>query len=728
MDRFIDADSQVTAPWAELASEWLLSDRTCDLVDSGAISIGHSVFGELHHVVALVLRDLSAGFHEIIAKDISKHCQRFLGGPPDFVLFPGYSTISYFLENLSEIPSDQWIVLTPAFRSYGRFQLRLEMSGEQNRRIRSRAPLRMLFLDDSRSSGATEREALDAFVRTRVPVRKYVPVRESHPDKWLSYCILRRGIRWTPREPITKGRLHGKSSPLQAPQPRSRPIIKAESSYFCEIGPEASTTATCPFVDASRLVNAAIAWVSNCRPQIGDALMQVQDQVKPRQLTHRGPTERLLKPAGAKSFLHLCSLDLPRAARRIHNAADLDRNQLQAGLLFASLNYTDITSYLSHSRLFELFSAAALLTVDDSRYDATILLTSIAVLPTSIIAELTYSVLSALVQAGSPDTASALLALTFLSFDTLAHNRGHAPVTGDRLVNDALQSAVQSSGDASADEVEIIRRLRSEQVVAVNSTLHSLDSPDRRKNDVAGLVLRDMLAIGSGPGIENVVIVARKLASLLYPGDHGFFLASQLENLDSGGDHMAIRTMLQAVSLSRAFAAHLHVDVDDLLDDAERDIAELRSDSSTQRNARLRQIGMELRSSLWQIVFNPFCCSGKTWAAQLDRARDNAKLNLPTTDPKSVAAADPRESPGTARNAGSASTTSRAARPGIGCDGRAKQAAGRRSAPAGPISRRSLGMTLRAKPGTSATTTRPGRSTPTASRPSDGCIFPAANG
>jgi hypothetical protein len=279
----VDADSQFVQKSAALPDEWFVDERVAALVDAGYLLFGHRTFGQFHHVFAVRLRGMKTGrILREIADDAAGACKRCLGGMPSLILFPGDSTAGFILEDLVNVVSgfpgpESHVLLSPAFRGYGTGGLRMELSAANRRVLASPEPLRILFFDDSISTGNTQRRALDAFLSQR---SKNKPPQTK--DSWLTYAVVRRRARLRPGDSVITAR---------DAMAMRRELEKAFicDAQFCSIGPEASTAVSCPFVPAAQRMRAVAEWAKTCRGGIRQIVLLALRWVSERELEDAGP-------------------------------------------------------------------------------------------------------------------------------------------------------------------------------------------------------------------------------------------------------------------------------------------------------------------------------------------------------------------------------------------------------------------------------------------------------
>ena len=151
------------------------------------IAFGHWEAGPRHNACVVLLRDLDPDTNREIAAHLHGEWRlRGLPGQPELIVFPAESTVFHLAKALqtafdatTRIPT---VVAAPAFRNGLDMEMRLESSADVQI-VLGKENLRVLFVDDSATSGRTELLCMNALLSERVKLLKARNRRERGPDQ-----------------------------------------------------------------------------------------------------------------------------------------------------------------------------------------------------------------------------------------------------------------------------------------------------------------------------------------------------------------------------------------------------------------------------------------------------------------------------------------------------------------------------------------------------------------
>jgi len=291
----IDASSQFTVD-IDLnnpsLADYSLSTEAQQLIESGAISFGHWEVGNQHDSFVVLLRTLDYGNSDILG-DISAKWNAFSpSAEPDLIVFPADSTAIHLAPRYAAFMNgrltrkgkrnflERLVVASPAFHSFGDYELRLELSDIQIGIIRA-SKVHVLCIDDSRTSGKTRRKIVAAIERERSS--------GSVPANTLFYVVLDRSR--------VGDRAHEKWS-----------------AAYTSIGPMSVERNNCAFCAAHSRTEQAIRWSLGARPGIRSLLKTMRRKLDIWPIERPNPSLEIIPRGAAIELLRLESAELPRVS------------------------------------------------------------------------------------------------------------------------------------------------------------------------------------------------------------------------------------------------------------------------------------------------------------------------------------------------------------------------------------------------------------------------------
>jgi hypothetical protein len=554
--KLVDADSQFTRPARLPDGLWQIKYPASDLLDKRCVFFCHSVFGGHHNMFPIWLRKLlSDNLDEVIRAVREFAFKEWKNTAPDVLLYPSESTAAYLVKPLAKEFGKQKpvpIMLGPAFRRWNTVVLRPELTNEAAP-VFKRDRLKVLFFDDSISSGSTETNAIDALLDTFSRARAV---------DWLTYAIIARKPH-LPQKPIRY-------------RANTMKVLHRIRSYsfaaYAEMGPESLNSSVCPLCAARSRLEAAVGWSIGARVEIRSILQRADSIVAPVSLQRVNESLSLIPPDAEKALLYLSSLDLPDASIVINRLELIEDRQVFGALLFAAFNFSDLSAYAHPESLVALASRAATLVSRDDQKEAEMLLVAIAALPVSIASRLIETVTSGFVLRNCLNLNGAFFALL---------------ITGQAR---AL-AQLEGENDASA-------RLVTERAVEFRDGLFALlekiegGAGTEQKSAVA-VAINDLHTLGEPPQAEGDLWQIRILAALLHEGKHRSFLLNDLENVDGQTAQYVRLNLLHTLGLIRAFLSNVAPGTERTADDAVKRV------NNAVTPADLNTVGLAILDELW---------------------------------------------------------------------------------------------------------------------------------
>lgn len=554
--KLIDADSQVTISYSDkilsFLNSWMSKNHDDELVkekrlealiENEVLRFSHGIYGNLHHIFFVLLKKYKQNIFKDITDDIKSLVNRE-SKIPDFILYPGESTISYIVENSGDdllcdlkklFAREKLIVLGPSKRSYGNFELQMEISGKQRDVLMEKRGIRVLFIDDSLNSGRTVAKAREAFCEFR---KKYFS--EKAQDEWMVYVVLRRGKRIAPVR-------NGEDLKISFPYDVSEgDFIKS----YCDIGPQTMTVETCPFVSAQRHLVKVCRLLTNFRSKVTEIVERLYDLIDGVNIESIKMNKRLLGRESLILLLNLYELDIPFAYLRISNTQELNVKQLDASLMYIALNYSDIMTYLSHEKLFEIAQKYVDHFFDDDQKRYIVLLTVLLILPCSVSFEIVQRILEKLSVNKNPNTIIAMLAIVFSKFDSIIQENVREFSQIHKLENSSMG---YSKNFLHSQRIYLIE--------CINKILLKLKKNENEDiKDFAWLISASFRIISAAPQTEDIVVAAKKYISLIYENyNHPSFLHKRVAELSKENGYNVIRTLKNAIQLTKNFYEQLYI-------------------------------------------------------------------------------------------------------------------------------------------------------------------------
>jgi hypothetical protein len=400
----VDSDTQTISEVKRLSFDaWRSrSQRLTGMLAKGDLVVAHGVFGERHHTLYTRLSRASDDLRFDLVTDIAQNCDKFFDGAPDVVLYPSDSTIVYLLRERRRIGGEQYIPLASQRAGQGAPKLMLEADGEFSGMGRDTS-LKVLFLDDSRSSGDTERAALDAYLAQRSRMLR-LGGKTGVTDRWLSYVVLNRQGVGDPNKGTTARPIRSGSASLTfAPR------------HYVQSGVLAMDTRSCPFEDAENALRHALEWLRYARPALRERLKSTHRWVGGSSIEESEECPAL-SPEVAEWFAFLSDHERP-SGLLVATEGTSDANRLAAACLFLAVHGGEAAAYLSDKEFSTPFLHAADIVASDDAELATVLCIAIWLLPPSVTSEFVTDLAVRLWRRDLGETAGCILAAFFGRFD-----------------------------------------------------------------------------------------------------------------------------------------------------------------------------------------------------------------------------------------------------------------------------------------------------------------------
>lgn len=516
--RIVDANSQFTGQVT--SSVVPLAQRTRALLESGSLVLSHRIFGRNHHTFPILVRVLlERDVANDVIKDLRRRVRAELGELPFVVLYPGESTISYLLrQNEDLFPPDRRIALVPSFSGYGKRRLRLDLNPGSNR---LRTERRVLFVDDSLSSGQTERQAREAWTIAT----------GSAPESWLTYVIVRRG---TYSEPQGTRRAARPAEPVMGPG-------KYRVHEYCAIGPRAFSAGDCPFCVGLERVKSASRRTQPLHNRAADLLKEVVDLCKATPVEGRGAAS-LLPPDEAARFLMLATNPLWVSAYHLAH----DQRAPSAGTaLFVAFFAGDLSAYLSTQAIAGILADYSRTLPPDDTMASRRFIAALAVLPFDYSDAVVEPIVRNLLIGSNTTTAMATIALAMAQTDTLL-------------------SQFETAGMSSPERDQRARKL----LARLEPCLRGAGAENPAIQPAVRVMELEVRAMSAPSGTAGIVQLARTLSALFYEGSHATLLLPQLDTLHPASLLEVRQQLINALDHLQSFAAVSDVFTPNVLADA----------------------------------------------------------------------------------------------------------------------------------------------------------------
>jgi hypothetical protein len=505
--RIVDANSQFTGSVSGRLTP--LERRVHGLLSSDSLLFAHRVFGRNHHIFPILVRTLLE--RNVIAdvlQDLRSCIRDYFASKPFVILYPSESTVSYLLRHDEELlPPDKSLALVPSFSGYGQRRLTLDRSSRSVNR--SLASANVLFIDDSLSSGHTERLAREAWDR-----EPHTPTK-----KWLTYVVVKRGAY--------VGADAG-DAPHTAASPATAHRASYQSKHYCAVGPKSFAPGDCPFcvgLDRLKAAHRLAEPLDNTAASVLRALVQ---SFRATPVEGHGATS-LLSPADAADFLTLATNPMWESAFAISR----DSSSVSAGrALYLAFFAGDLSAYLSPGTIAAVLARFANDVEADDRTATQQLLAALSVLPAGYVHAATTSAMDRLLRNSHTTAALAACALALAQSDSLL---SQFAVAGMSLPERAARG----------------RRL----LASIDDTLHAAARDVPQIQAAARVMQLEVQAMASPAGTSGIVQLARTLSALFYDGAHVTLLVPQLDSLNETTLDRVRHQLLNAFVHLERFAA-----------------------------------------------------------------------------------------------------------------------------------------------------------------------------
>ncbi len=550
----IDADSQFTKGLDYVNQPWVPDRPIAELFDHGHFRATHALFGAYHNLFPLATHNLKAPEIDSVVADIRSWFQ----GSADIIAFPNDSTIHGIVNRIKEAIGGKRTLtlgLSPAFRRQRDFELRAE---GQAKRVSSANPLKVLFLDDSFTSGYTEERAMAA-------IRDFLirAERSRAIVRWHTYVLVDRSGRKGAERPLFRPRLKVE---------RELAEIAGRRAYST-LGPRSSTAGECPLCAALERSSRAAAWALGARAEVQARLRDCQQVFAAEQLGVAATRLPRLPDDIGLALLFLFSRPFPAACFHITEDTLDDPSRAAAALFFLAYTWPDSCAFVSKKRFARIFQLTVGHIKTESDIASRIGLYVAALLPASIQREVFLASFRQLLEQKAYGTIGALIALLMSSIDELKHRQ---------------------SEDTSEDVLRALRgvfRYTQDQFGQILDEITE-GQPDLRP--ACAVVRCDLIAMREEPKQNSPLWSVRMLASILHEGKHPSFLLHELNAVAQPRLQQLKDGLSQCTSLMRPFLEEV---APALAKSLERDVARLEQTTTIEG---VREVGNHLVKAYWR--------------------------------------------------------------------------------------------------------------------------------
>lgn len=522
----VDADSQFIARASVSQQHGELPERTANLVARRKIAFGHWEAGSRHNACVVLLRDLDPDTNREIADYVNAEWRvRGLPGQPDLIVFPAESTVFHLAKALQtafdakvKIPT---VMAAPAFHIGLDVEMRLEPSDEVHA-VLSTDKIRVLFVDDSATSGRTELLCMNALLSERAKLLKARGKRERGLT-WCSYVIAERSVSGDgghPMETILAAR-----------------VQKYVRMFFTRFAIASVPEGQCPLCVAAARMQRSYKWAAGSRQAIRSLIYAASGLLRVRSIEASTIGEPIILPEDERELLRLLSMPFECAALDLIDSPFPERSDV-GRMLFFALRYMDLRSYIRSEIGAALIVAACEAAVSDRIRQVSFIL-ALAILPASVQGEILKDLLAIATGLGAINFAGAMSATVFA-----AHYDALEPLSST--------DSLRVGGDLRDRQQE---KLFIECMTAIDET-----SVAAEFGDAAGVISSDMRLLYAPPRMQDTLWLARRLSHLLSRGRHASFLARQIED-PAQTDASVIRdSVYHALTLFRALCGQLGIE------------------------------------------------------------------------------------------------------------------------------------------------------------------------
>lgn len=530
--KVVDADSQFTAD--VYLNDPQIAPETSQLIQNGCLCFGHWALGEQHNTFAVLLRKMDAMTSEHVLRHLKEVCDTaFNACSPDLIIFPGDSTAIHLAERFAkDLGADgKTIVASPAFRSYGKYELRLELSHQHKAPLAEKKEINVLFFDDSLSSGQTETHAIEAFLKEQLASFQG----KDRRIFWQTYAVVNRGQRLTTTSSVIQ---------RENPAISRRDGFTYSCSCFTSIGPESLNKSICPLCIASERLRNAVNWAEGARPSVRELLGRMHSFLETRSMERLNSPLSFISSNVTGTILRLASMAMPNACIYVRKQlsestlVDWSSDDRLASLMFLALYYDDVCSYLSMTDLVKFASEVADMLEWDDQVQRDTFLAIVAIFPTSFVQLILPAVAKILMSKAAVDLLAAVLCIVF----SWQHHILQEMVTRD--------SQVYRRRIAFERRRDLILKVKEIADATIVSRSHR-----EGWRPLHQVILTDLSIVGNQPRADSPKWVARTLSALLHRGKHPSFLSDQVENLTISSVPVVRDGLLQALRLMQRLPA-----------------------------------------------------------------------------------------------------------------------------------------------------------------------------
>lgn len=521
---YVNANSQFTyQPAAETNCFDLKNANLDTLIEGEVFTFGHFVFGDNHNAFAVHLRKLQQSRATDIAKDIRHHLDAYDKKPgwgnPDLLLYPTESSAEHFVENYGDcFRAHARAALTPAFREFGRRELRIEP------RLAYRADQNffVVFFDDSISSGNTERNAIDAVL---AELNSVCGAKEKCTVHWLTYTIVRRyGTGDQSKHPTS---LHYVASD-------NRKLV-AEAASFCELAHESVGRFGCSLCEAVARVQTGLHWVSRFNRSTRVVLRNTCDLMRAHQSEFGGHFCTILPQPIVRLLVALHSYCVYDACFSLQTRIACNPERLVASAFYVALNFHDVRPYLSSAFVINLVIAAMdveqiVLPRSGDRLSSDALLCLLALLPTSALREIVCSPKGWAKVEGLPQSYGLAILSLLIGNEYQLFQRRSQGESSTNFARDRQLATVKEIGTLMGVDYDAKSAAR-----------------DGKRNDHSAL--RPYLVAIAGGQERTPVTLARELAVRLYRGAHESYVYTEIRGMTLATVHEVFVSVTQILRL-----------------------------------------------------------------------------------------------------------------------------------------------------------------------------------
>jgi len=538
--KIVDANSQFTRTIPNSSDPFLWEETTLGaMAKSEMLRSGHYIYGNRHNIIGFVIGGSNAALVKAISDDFKDKLAKVIENHYDktqedafgraILVFPVESSAQSILSKLGDVvpPRARQFGLAKAFSIASKYELRFEP--EIVNMIRSaadRSKLLVIFFDDSRSSGETERRAIEALSS------QFGIARAKEADKGqivvFSYAVINR---------TRAANALVEDVEYQIPGQCKVTVIRTQFRF---LPVESTDENNCRLCLAERRLEIGLAGLGEGYFDLVGRNTQAVAEFLRHRYADAGdihPQSKELLQSLTWHILQLSSQELPSLCQQFVDFSQLPAKRVASLTLYLAASYRDARAFVSEHYFVSLLLATLEKTKsgEDADFAFFSFLLSITLLPIDLATRLFEESLFYQIAADVPPAKIASLLLIIL--------RNHKA---------ALTSTLAAVGPARAERVAISRQRK--LVGTIWRNLEELEESERSLNTAGGskmAVIQQLkatvLALGGLAGERSPITLARLLGIRMFEGKHSSYVKQILTNPDEenyfDGPHVALQVL-----------------------------------------------------------------------------------------------------------------------------------------------------------------------------------------